>query len=109
MNAPEYPQFFRSGARCLKRVDDTNTVEIILPEPKKRLPLSHSPTAYPSKERLDEEVGKMQPSAQGEYEEFVILFSEAANSNSAVITELRKIRFEKQKQKSFLEHKAQNQ
>lgn len=91
----EYPKFFRSGARCLKRTDDTNTVEIILPEPKKRLPLSHSPSTYPSKERLDEEVKKMEVVDQVTYEDFVIAFSEAANQNRAVINEIRKIRFDR--------------
>jgi hypothetical protein len=44
----------------------------------------HSPFIYPSKERLDEAIGKMQPVDQEVYEQFLTTFYNAAANNRHV-------------------------
>lgn len=91
-----YPQFFRKGARCLKRTGDTTAIEILIPEPGKALPLTHAPNVYPSKEILDQETLGLEQTDQDTYEGYVVEFAKVALRNREYVTELRRIRFDRQ-------------
>lgn len=76
-----YPLFYRLEGRCLKRESDVTGMEVQIPPAGKTLPLVHSPFIYPSKERLDEAVEKMELVDQEVYEQFLTTFYMAADSN----------------------------
>ncbi len=96
MNTPEipYPKFYRKDGHCLKRETDTTAMEIRIPDPEKYLPLVHQPTTYPSKERLDEEVSRMELVDQDVYEDYLGTFFAQARENSSVLNNIRQNRYE---------------
>jgi len=95
MNA-EYPQFYRKGGLCMKRESDTTTLDVIIPEPGKYRPnCLPETTAYPSKERLDAEVSRMEKVDEDVYESYLATYFQTAAEGRAKLNHRRQHRFEK--------------
>lgn len=72
--AQKYPQYFRLHGHCLKRDGEVAAREVRLPEPPNILPLSMGDIIYPSKERLDEQVAKMEVVDQECWHSYILGF-----------------------------------
>lgn len=67
----DYPQFYCKEGHCLKRGSDTTTMEIRIPLENDTVPLCYHPVTYPSKARLDEQVGQMNRVNMETYESYL--------------------------------------
>jgi hypothetical protein len=94
MNELPYPHYFRKAGHCLKRVSDTQTTEIIVPDQDQSLPLCHQNVTYPSKQRLDETISRMDPVDKPTYESYLATFFQRADKNRTQFNEIRQRRFE---------------
>lgn len=97
METPLYPQYYRLKTRCLKRLGDTTTTEIVIPEANQPIPLCHQNVTYPSKDRLDEEVQKMEASNQQTYESYLCEFFQGAARNRETFNTIRQARHDQTK------------
>ncbi len=86
--------FHRKDGVCLKRESEVTGIQVQVPEPGKSLPLIHGPVVFPSKQRMDEAVAKMEVCDQEVYEDYLGTFYHAAESNRATFNNYRQRKFE---------------
>lgn len=86
----DYPIYYRKENRCLKRETDTTAIEVKVPESyRQALPTSHGQVTFPDKERLDEEVSKMELVNQEIYEGYLYKFFLQSDNNKAMLDQIR--------------------
>lgn len=89
----DYPTFYRSGNRCIKRNSDLNVMVVKIPPEGCTLPLSHDSITFPDKERLDEEVAAMDIVDKEVYESYLATFFQTAEKNRVKFNEVRQKRY----------------
>ncbi len=71
-----YPKYYRLEGRAICRKTDTTGIEVQIPEnPKDKLPLIMAPVVFPTKERFDEAVLKMEATDLDMFETYVKHFT----------------------------------
>lgn len=90
----EYPKYYRKENHCVKRTGDTTSFEILVPVPGKLLPLSLSPSTYPSKQRMEEQIAGMQACSEEDYDDFLGTFFAGARELDKPFNDKRQKAFE---------------
>jgi hypothetical protein len=95
INEMNYPTYYKLATRCLKRESDTTAIEVKIPERDQNLPTIHHIVTFPSKERLDEEVAKMEKIESEKYEEYLATLFQAMQKNREKYQQIKQERFDK--------------